>query len=76
LDRWFGREVELLRHQDEESTRYAVARRDNDFDIAAVIAGESSELVRDISSAREVVERVVREASALLTHWSPQPVSG
>jgi nitronate monooxygenase len=42
LDRWFGREVELLRHQEEESTRYAVARRDNDFDIAAVIAGESS----------------------------------
>lgn len=76
LDRWFGREVELLRHQEEESTRYAVARRDNDFDIAAVIAGESSGLVRDISSAREVVERVVREASALLAHWSPQPVSG
>jgi nitronate monooxygenase len=76
LDRWFGRELELLRYQEEESTRYAAARRDNDFDIAAVIAGESSGLVRDITSAREVVERVVREASALLAHWSPQTVSG
>jgi nitronate monooxygenase len=30
LDRWFGREVELLRHQEEESERYAAARREND----------------------------------------------
>jgi nitronate monooxygenase len=75
LDQWFGREVELLRHQEEEATRFAAARRDNDFDIAPVIAGESSGLVRDICSAREVVERVVREASALLVQWSPQTVS-
>ena len=68
LDRWFGREVELLRHQEEESERYAAARRENDFDIAAVIAGESSGLVRDIISAREVVEGVMREASVLLEH--------
>jgi nitronate monooxygenase len=75
LDRWFGRELDLLRHQEEESTRYTAARRDNDFDIAAVIAGESSGLIRDIISAREVVERVVGEASAILAHWSPQTVS-
>ena len=68
LDRWYGREVELMRHLDEESTKYAAARRDGDFDIAAVIAGESSGLVREISSAREVVDRIVREASALLAH--------
>jgi nitronate monooxygenase len=65
-DRWFGREVELMRHLDEESARYAAARRDGDLDIAAVIAGESSGLVRDISTAQEVVERVTRDASALL----------
>jgi nitronate monooxygenase len=75
LDRWFGREVELLRHQEEESERYATARRDDDFDIAAVIAGESSGLVRDITSAREVVEGVMREASALLEHGSSQMIS-
>lgn len=66
LDRWFGREVELLRHQEEEATRYASARRDGDFDVAAVIAGESSGLVRDILPARDIVERIAREASALL----------
>jgi nitronate monooxygenase len=66
-DRWFGREVELLRCQELEATRYATARKDGDFDIAAVIAGESSGLVRDIPSAREVVERIVRDASTLLT---------
>ena len=75
LDRWFGREVELLRHQEEESERYAVARRENDFDIAAVIAGESSGLVRDINSAREVVEGVMREASALIEHGPSQTIS-
>jgi nitronate monooxygenase len=26
LDRWFGREVELLRHQEEEATKYAAAQ--------------------------------------------------
>jgi nitronate monooxygenase len=69
-ERWFGREVELLRHQDEESARYAAARNEGNFDVAAVIAGESSGLVREITSAREVVERTVREASALLASGS------
>jgi len=72
LDRWFGREVELLRHQEEEATRYTAARHQEDFDIAAVIAGESSGLVRDICSAREIVERIVREASALLVRGASQ----
>lgn len=71
LDHWFGREVELLRHQDEEATKYAAARRQGDFDIAAVIAGESSGLVRDICPAGEIVERIVDEASALLQRGAP-----
>src|SRR6185295_10496435 len=69
-DRWFGRELELLRHQEEAAARYATARRDGDFDVAAVIAGESSGLVRDISSAHDVLERVAREASGLLARVS------
>jgi nitronate monooxygenase len=66
LERWYGREVELMRHLDEESTRYVAARKDENFDIAAVIAGESASLVREIVSAREVVDRIVRDASTLL----------
>jgi nitronate monooxygenase len=69
-DRWFGREVELMRHLDEESASYAAARTDGDFDVAAVIAGESSGLVRDVSSAKDVVERVTREASTLLAGFA------
>jgi nitronate monooxygenase len=65
-DRWVGREAELLREQDEVAERYAAARQDNNFDVAAVIAGESSGLVRDIASVRRVVDRIVNEAESLL----------
>ena len=70
-DRWFGREIELMRHLDEESAKYAAARDAGDFDIAAVIAGEAAGLIHDIPSARDVIERVVHEASALLTQYLP-----
>jgi nitronate monooxygenase len=69
-DRWFGLEIELMRHLDEESAKYAAARDAGDFDIAAVIAGEAVGLIHDIPSAQDVIEQVVREASALLTRWS------
>lgn len=65
-DRWFGREIELMRHLDEESAKYAAAREAGDFDIVAVIAGEAAGLIHDIPSAHDVIERVVHEASALL----------
>jgi len=67
LERWYGREVELLQRVDEESATYFAAQSDGNFDIAAVIAGESAGLVRDIVSAGEVVERTVRDASVALT---------
>jgi nitronate monooxygenase len=66
LERWYGREVELMRHLDEESSKYVAARNDGNFDIAAVIAGESAGLVREIASVREVVDRIVHDASTLL----------
>lgn len=65
-DRWLGREVELMRHLDEEAEKYATARAEGNFDIAAVIAGEAAGLIHDIPSAHDVIERVVQEASALL----------
>lgn len=72
LDRWHGRELELLRHLDRESTNYASARRDGDFDVAAVIAGESTGLIREVCSAHEVVDRIVRDASTLLARGKAQ----
>jgi nitronate monooxygenase len=72
-ERWVGQEVELLRHLEEESAKYAAAREAGDFDIAAVIAGEAAGLINDIPSAHDVIERVVREASALLGRWASPP---
>jgi nitronate monooxygenase len=71
-DRWFGREIELVRHLDEEAEKYAAARAAGDFDIAAVTAGEAAGLIHDIPSAPDVIQRVVHEASALLARWSSQ----
>jgi nitronate monooxygenase len=71
-DRWFGREIELMRHLDQEAEKYAAARAAGDFDIAAVIAGEAAGLIHDIPSASDVIQRVVGEASALLARWSSQ----
>jgi nitronate monooxygenase len=65
-DRWFGREIELLGHLDEESPKYLAARQAGDFGIAAVIAGEAAGLIHDIPLAHDVIERVVHEASTLL----------
>jgi len=66
LDQWMGRELELVHHAEKEHARFLAAREAGDFDIAAVIAGEAVGLVHDIPSAREVVERISRDAEALL----------
>ncbi len=71
-EQWFGQEVELLRHLDEESAKYLAAREAGDFDIAAVIAGEAAGIIRDIPSVHDIVERIAQEASALLALWSRQ----
>ena len=65
LDKWLGREVDLLRDQEAEARKYAAAREAGDYDVAAVIAGEASGLVQDVPPVREVIERMVRQAIAL-----------
>ena len=65
-ERWRGREAELLQHQGAESARYAEARAAGDFDTAGVIAGEAVDLIEDIPPAAVIVERMIKEATALL----------
>jgi nitronate monooxygenase len=65
-ERWRGREAELMQHQAEEAARYDEARDAGDFGTAAVIAGEAVDMISDIPPAKEVVDRMVKEASALL----------
>ena len=66
IDRWYGRELELVRNAAGEAAKYRAARAGGDYDVAAVIAGESCGLVRELVPAAEIVERIVREASTLL----------
>jgi nitronate monooxygenase len=65
-ERWRGRELELLQRQAQEADRYDAARTAGDFDTAAVTAGEAVDLIDDIPPAGEIVERVARDAEALL----------
>jgi nitronate monooxygenase len=64
--RWMGREVELMQNVHTVATEYAAAKAAGNFDIAAVIAGESVGLIHDIPPAGEIVDRIVTEAEQIL----------
>ena len=74
LDAWYGRELDLLRRQDSEANKYAAAQSAGNFDVAAVIAGESAGLVHDIVPARQIVERMAAGAASLL-HGGPARIN-
>jgi nitronate monooxygenase len=70
LERWLGRELELLHRVGEAAAEYQAAQAAGNYDVLPVIAGESSGLVHDIAPAAEVLERIVAGASALLADAS------
>jgi nitronate monooxygenase len=45
---------------------YADAKAAGNFDIAAVIAGESVGLIHDVPPAADIVDRIVAEADQIL----------
>jgi nitronate monooxygenase len=65
FDRWHGKEEALQEQQGQVDAGY-LASPPNDFRQRVVWAGESVDLVRDIPTAREVIERIVDEAIAVL----------
>jgi nitronate monooxygenase len=67
LRRWLGREVELMRHAGVEAARYQAAREADDFDVAAVIAGEAADLVARVEPAGVIIDNMVRQAEDILT---------
>ena len=71
LDAWYGRELDLLRRQDVEADKYMAARSAGDFDVAAVIAGESSGLVHDVAPVKTIVDRMVDGAAKMLREGPP-----
>lgn len=64
--RWAGRELQLMQNLQEEGALYLDARERGDFDIAAVIAGEVTDLIHDLPTAGEIVKRTAAQAEELL----------
>jgi nitronate monooxygenase len=62
---WHGREDDLAARQAETEKAY-LATAPDDFSRRAVWAGESVDLVNDIPSAAEIIERIIAQAVATL----------
>ena len=65
FEQWHGKEEALQGQQKQVEAGY-LASPANDFGQRVIWAGESVDLVRDIPSAREVIERIVDQAAAVL----------
>jgi nitronate monooxygenase len=65
--RWIGREVEMMQNVTAVAADYAAAKAAGNFDVAAVIAGESVGLIHDIPPAAEIVERIASESDQILS---------
>lgn len=65
FERWHGQEEALTEQQKEVDARYSATAPD-DLSQRVVWAGESVDLVRDIPSARDLIERIVDDAATVL----------
>jgi nitronate monooxygenase len=65
FDRWQGKEEALEAQQKQVEPSYTASPAD-DFSQRVVWAGEGVDLVHDIPSAREVIERIVEQAASVL----------
>lgn len=71
IERWSGREWELRARQPEVAAALERARDNGDAANASLLIGQDAGLIHDIPSAREIVERIVAEAEALLKDRLP-----
>jgi nitronate monooxygenase len=74
-EEWTGREDELP-GDPSARRRLAAARTAEDFDVADINAGQGVGLVRQETSAADVVEELARGAAALLSRWGPSSEPG
>lgn len=65
FEQWHGKEEALATQQKEIDAGYSATAAD-DLDQRVVWAGESVDLVRDIPSAQDLIERIVDEAAMVL----------
>jgi nitronate monooxygenase len=61
VERWNGREDELLRNEG-AVTAYAKARSEGNYEIAQIYAGQSVGLLRDVRPAAHIVREIARDA--------------
>jgi nitronate monooxygenase len=66
IERWHGREDELLTVADEQAAKYRAAWADGDPDRSNTFVGEVAGLIRTIEPVRDIIDGMVREAEALL----------
>ena len=64
--RWHGREQQLEAALKTEQTAYNAAREAGDFDDAVVWAGEGVDLIRGVSRAGELTQRIMADAETCL----------
>jgi nitronate monooxygenase len=67
-ERWHGREAELLAHADEEGARWRQSWTDGETEIANVFVGDSVSMIHGIEPVRQIIDRMVSEAEALLAN--------
>ena len=66
LERWHGRESDLVAALETERSAYQAAARVGDYDTAVVWAGEAVDLINSVESAATLVARISAEAEARL----------
>ncbi|MEU1513851.1 nitronate monooxygenase [Streptomyces sp. NPDC005811] len=72
VDRWHGREADLVAHMPEAVAEFHQAVAEQDFDVANMIVGEAVGQVREILPAGDVVRRMAREAAERLGRFAPE----
>jgi nitronate monooxygenase len=76
IERWHGREAELVEAADEEAAKYRAAWAEGDPEKSNTFVGEVVGLIRNIEPASEIIERMIREAVALLQRKAPRLITG
>jgi nitronate monooxygenase len=67
MNRWSGRERELVAALDVERDKYRAAARSGDLTTAVVWAGEAVDLIVSVARAATLVHQIGAQAEALLT---------
>ena len=65
--RWHGKEEQLQAERADAEKGY-LATKPDDFSARVVWAGEGVDLVKDVPSAAELIERIVDEAASVLAN--------